>query len=382
MVPHHYFPVDALPYGVGVIPQHGLPVPNSTTGPAPFLPAGMPPSTLYNAPNAYRMMARAPTGTPVSHRTRDDCGTEDSTSTASPCAALPRENICHTACTPNGRLQLANILRSRDAEQNRVIFEEIMQQFQTVALDLNGSFVVRALLDVADDAQLETVITHLEDSRFLFSLACSSPHSRRILQSLFERHGSAPLGGVVEALTHYVRAASFSQQGCIAVMRVIEYANDAYVLSLLNVLIPHFVPLTFDAYGNYVIQSIVQKYTRDITMAQILQQSFDGHWMAMSCNKFASNVMEKILVGVHLSTRKSIVQELCFIPHNLRTLMHDSYGNFVLQTIIDTCHSGFEYRRLAERIRPHLAASPYGHRIESRLRSKRLMANGTSTTMI
>lgn len=77
---------------------------------------------------------------------------------------------------------------------------------------------------------------------------------------------------------------------------------------------------------NYVVQHLLGMNFPEAT-AEIMRQ-FRGRFVSLSCNKFASNVVEKFLVlsGENIST--VIILELL---QNASMLFLDPYGNFVIQ---------------------------------------------------
>lgn len=88
-----------------------------------------------------------------------------------------------------------------------------------------------------------------------------------------------------------------------------------------------FILLT---YRNYVVQHLLgmkmQKVTKD------LLRRFQGRFVSLSCNKYASNVVEKLLQsGEEVSA--AIIIELLRSP-NASMLLVDPFGNFVIQNAL------------------------------------------------
>jgi len=262
-------------------------------------------------------------------------------------------------------------LRLQQADKVEAVLAEIVgANFLTVVTDQNGCHVVRTMVEVLSEIQAATFIQSLNSDSIL-ALATATQHSRKILQVLCERfRNSHLLQPVVDAISTHSISLSTTQQGCIAVMRVVENATDAQKKQILLSVHHTLAALTMDPYGNYVVQTLIQNLPRDVA-SDIIDKAFEGHLVVMSCNKFASNVMEKIIQSAAPPTRKMILDELCYDAGNLQAIVVDGFGNFVLQAIIDTCPSGVEFRKLCERIRPMLASSAYGHKIDAKLRSKR-----------
>jgi hypothetical protein len=76
--------------------------------------------------------------------------------------------------------------------------------------------------------------------------------------------------------------------------------------------------------------------------------------------------------------RAELIDELFEDADALNALVQDGFGNFVIQSVIDSCTAQAEFKRVTEKLRPLLHSSPYGHKIESKMRNKKFNANGTS----
>lgn len=283
--------------------------------------------------------------------------------------AQARGSLASTACTPRGRHLLVGALRQQHTDKIAAIFDELAPHIASIIIDPNGGHVVRTLVEFLDEAQIATLVEYLTPEVVL-TIATSSQNTRRVLQTLFERHRSVALQPVIDVIATHAIALATTQQGCIAVMRCLEHALEPQRMQVLQALTPQLAALTMDPYGNYVVQAVLQYFTRE-TACEVLEKAFAGHWINLSCNKFASNVMEKFIQAAPPVTRKTILDELVYESEVLGAIMHDGFGNFVLQQIIDTCTTGPEYRKLTEKIRPLLGSSPFGHKIEAKLKSKR-----------
>lgn len=283
--------------------------------------------------------------------------------------AQARGSLAAAACTPRGRHMLVGALRQQHTDKIQAIFEELAPNVGAVVMDAQGGHVVRTMIEFLNEAQVAALVDFLTPELVL-TIATSSQNTRRVLQTLFERHRTPVLQPVVDVIATHAIALSTTQQGCIAVMRCMEHSPDLHKAQVLQALQPQLAALTMDPYGNYVVQAVLQYFPCDVA-CEVLEKAFAGHWVALSCNKFASNVMEKFIQASPPMTRKTILDELVFTAEALGTLMQDGFGNFVLQQIIDTCTTGTEYRKMAEKVRPLLAVSPFGHKIEAKLKSKR-----------
>jgi hypothetical protein len=111
------------------------------------------------------------------------------------------------------------------------------------------------------------------------------------------------------------------------------------------------VQLAQDQYGNYVIQHVVEQ-GRPHERNQVFERLFP-HIVVLSQNKFASNVVEKMLLHCEIEQRAAIVEEFLRQPPGavaapnlsddanardqtpLEQMMQDQYGNYVVQKTLE-----------------------------------------------
>jgi len=279
-------------------------------------------------------------------------------------------SIVATACTPRGRSLLQSVMRLQHSDKVQTIFDEIVAEASVVMLDPNGCHVVRSIIEMLDEEQVRRLVLAMNEMTIL-NVATTSQYTRRILQSLFEKHKAENLTSIVDVLAAHALALATTQQGCIALMRVIERCSADQKEKLLASLNPALLDLATDPFGNYVVQSVLEHYKNDCVPAAL-----KGHLLKLASNKFASNVMEKAFRFSSVEVRSELISELFDDSEALGVLVQDGFGNFVIQSVIDSCPNQTEFRRISETLRPLLHASPYGHKIESKLRNKKFNANG------
>jgi hypothetical protein len=280
-----------------------------------------------------------------------------------------RGSLAAAACSQRGRHALVAIIRLQQPEHADALLAELVPAWGALVADMNGCHVARTIVECLPSARIAELCAALPRD-VVMTMCAASQYSRRVLQSMFENHRADALHAVVEHIVSGAVALSTTQQGCISVMRVFEFAMPVQRQQLMAVLAPHLAALAMDPYGNYVVQTISQSLAVEDACAT-LEMSFAGSWVPLSCNKFASNVVEKLIRIATPAVRRTIVEELCGNQANLAVIIVDGFGNFVLQALIDSCTNPHEFRRISDRVRPMLASSPYGHKIEGKLKMKR-----------
>lgn len=106
-----------------------------------------------------------------------------------------------------------------------------------------------------------------------------------------------------------VKELSCHPYGCRVLQRILEYCPEPNRSKALNEIAKCHRVLLDDQYGNYVIQHILQ-YGRDSDRDSILDIVVSNGVLLLSRQKFASNVVEKLLKYGSPTQRLAVVREM------------------------------------------------------------------------
>jgi len=124
-----------------------------------------------------------------------------------------------------------------------------------------------------------------------------------------------------------------------------------------------------DQYGNYVIQHVLQ-FGRQSDRDSILQIVVNNGLLTLSKQKFASNVVEKLLKFGSAQHRRAIVKEMLKVVDEtgiikpagsdggtsvVLLMVRDAYANYVVQTTLDVVPESEEKKLLLEELNAHSA---------------------------
>merc|ERR1712216_1096625 len=126
--------------------------------------------------------------------------------------------------------------------------------------------------------------------------------------------------------------------GCRVAQRLFERVPVQLLENLYNELFPNFTELAQDQFGNYVLQHVAEfgapphrARAVDIICANLA---------TMSCHKFASNVVEKVLTFGNSANHQRILDTALAADATdvapVLKMMKDRYGNYVVQKLLDT----------------------------------------------
>ncbi|KAL0439026.1 UNVERIFIED_CONTAM: Pumilio12 [Sesamum latifolium] len=122
-----------------------------------------------------------------------------------------------------------------------------------------------------------------------------------------------------------------NKSGCCVLQSCVENSLGEVREQLINEIIENAVGLAQDPYGNYVVQHLLGMRIPEVT-TDLLKQ-FKGCFAPLSCNKYASNVVEKFLLESGENNSETIITELLKSRSAPRLLL-DPFGNFVIQSAL------------------------------------------------
>lgn len=157
---------------------------------------------------------------------------------------------------------------------------------------------------------------------------------------------------------------ALSKRGCPALMRAYTRMSEDERAVLDAALFPHMAWLTCDERANYLVQEVVQRLPAAAAEAAVVA-CMGGHLAALAADKHGSNVVQAALracrgsAAVRELAAAELVRDVCV----LRDLVRDPYGNFVLQTLLETACTLGELEALAAPVRRVVVGSPFATNI-------------------
>ncbi|KAJ9466928.1 Pumilio-like protein 2 [Diplonema papillatum] len=184
---------------------------------------------------------------------------------------------------------------------------------------------------------------------------------------------------IINAFLGQIATLATHAYGCRVIQKILEYCKlhpqsvlAAQCRPVMDEIIGLVNHLIRNQYGNYVLQHVMA--TGDPNCTSQIVAALQSRFFALSTDKFASNVVEKMFEYAPPSARSQIIESLISSStpdgqSHLLALMKDQYANYVAQKIIDFANPS-EQARIADHIRPHFGAFrklSYGKHILSRI---------------
>jgi len=227
-------------------------------------------------------------------------------------------------------------------EQRRILAEQLVGQVLKLSLHMYGCRVVQKAFDSVPIDQQVLLIGELKGH----VLECiEDQHGNHVIQKCIERLPTDRIGFIVDSFKGSVGGATNMSRmakhcyGCRVIQRLIEYCSAAQIADLLDETLACCMELATDQYGNYVVQHVMEHSSRPGDR-QTLMAIVRNHILALSCHKYASNVIEKALSCGTSEERALLIQALVGDPGAgeaqppLLTMMRDRFGNYIVQKSI------------------------------------------------
>eukprot|EP00588_Corethron_pennatum_P010373 CAMPEP_0194264986 /NCGR_PEP_ID=MMETSP0169-20130528/341_1 /TAXON_ID=218684 /ORGANISM="Corethron pennatum, Strain L29A3" /LENGTH=841 /DNA_ID=CAMNT_0039005351 /DNA_START=305 /DNA_END=2830 /DNA_ORIENTATION=+ len=273
--------------------------------------------------------------------------------------------LADTMTDPFGNYLFQKVLEKITRDERLTLVQAVSSRLVNASLNLHGTRSVQKVVEVCsdDDAQSECIAMALAQAAARLCIDSNGNHVvQRVLQKLSHCHASF----VFEAVATAVGDVARHRHGCCVIQRCLDSPVSPARSNLVAKIVENALDLMQDAYGNYVVQYVLDVCSEEEATA--VCESVIGKVSLLAVQKFSSNVIEKCLEKSNDRIQELYLQEISK-PENVRSLMGDPFGNYVIQRgIAVATHS--QSVRLVEVMRPHLAGmrnTAGGRRIISKI---------------
>ncbi|KAL5206773.1 hypothetical protein ABZP36_034982 [Zizania latifolia] len=294
-------------------------------------------------------------------------------------------------------------------EEIFVVFKEILPHVVELVTDVFGNYVVQKMIELGAPFQRREITACF--LRSALSLSCQlygcrvvqraveygdldqkiliakelnndimkcihDPNANHVVQKCIEHIPPQFIHFFLEGMYGHVVELSVHPYGCRVIQRILEYFDDPSIQDIfLEEVIDEVCYLSKDQYANYVVQHILQHGKARMRSAVI--KRFAGRVMAMSKQKFSSNVIEKCLIFGSYDDKQMVINEVLSTndlitsgeTDALQDMVNDQYANYVVQKVIETCDE-WQRKLIIGRLRAHhsqLHNCTYAKHVVSRL---------------
>ena len=185
---------------------------------------------------------------------------------------------------------------------------------------------------------------------------CIDSHGNHAIQRILLKLPYRYTQFIFDAVAVSVEDVARHRHGCCVIQRCLDSRHSASRTNLVARIVDKSLELMQDAYGNYVVQYVLDVCGDDEVHA--ICESVVGRVCPLAVQKFSSNVMEKCLERCTDRVREEYLNELND-SDRIRELMMDPFGNYVVQRALSVSTHA-QAIRLVETMKPHLSAQSGG----------------------
>ncbi|GLT70949.1 hypothetical protein SLA2020_429950 [Shorea laevis] len=280
-------------------------------------------------------------------------------------------HVVELMVNPFGNYLMQKLLDVCNEEQRKQILLMVTEepgQLVRISLNTHGTRVVQKLIETLKTRhEISLVITALEPG---FLSLIKDLNGNHVVQRCLQCLGIEDNKFIFVAAAKYCVDIATHRHGCCVLQRCISHSIGEHQEKLIAEISANGLLLAQDAYGNYVVQFILE--LRIPSATSTLTSQFEGNYVHLSTQKFSSHVVEKCLDVLNYESRSRIIRELLSVSH-FEQLLQDPHANYVVQTAL-RISEGPVHNLLVEAIESHKGISrnsPYSKRICSQKFSKK-----------
>jgi len=272
-------------------------------------------------------------------------------------------------------------LTSATNDQLWSTFNHLQSHFVTISQDVFGNYVAQKYLELGSDKLRGAILENLETSipslslgmygcRVVQKLLECGTHEHKLLVAkqftgsiikfVYDQNGNHvvqkivqylnpnEIGFVVNEISGYTYNLAIHPYGSRVIQRLLGKVSRCVARPLLDEIKKHTVALSKNQYGNYIIQWIIKhcvKERREVIVKLI------GRVSELSREKCASNVIEQAIKRSTMAQISELAEELLKDETSqtekcskLALLVNDQFGNYVIQTLLDSSSGAFRQR--------------------------------------
>jgi len=269
---------------------------------------------------------------------------------------------------PFGNYLFQKILEKITAEERIILVKSVSARLVNASLNLHGTRSVQKVVELcavdeansiaeqscAKNAPAETAAEIL--SRALAPAAarlCIDSHGNHVIQRILLKLPYRYSHFVFNAVATSVGDVARHRHGCCVIQRCLDSSPSAARSNLVLKIVEKSLELMQDAYGNYVVQYVLDVCSDEDVHA--VCESVVGKVNLLAIQKFSSNVMEKCLDRCTDRVREVYLTELSD-SERIRELMMDPFGNYVIQRALAVATHA-QAVLLVDAMKPHLTSS-------------------------
>jgi hypothetical protein len=227
--------------------------------------------------------------------------------------------------SPESCSEVIERLEGCDRSERHELVQWLKKHLKKLAVSKHGCRVAQKTLEVATGSDRDEVIAELADH---VQELYESPHGNHVLSRAIEVLPAGKTTFVIEALQGKGLAVSKHRFGCRIICRLIEHAGEAQIKGLMAEILENIESLAKQAYGNFVVQSILEHSAsyRHNAVARLL-----AIFPSLCMDRSGSLVAQRILDYCDDNTKQLAIE--CLNKENVIEVACSRYGCYVIEQL-------------------------------------------------
>lgn len=269
-------------------------------------------------------------------------------------------HIVELMVDPFGNYLIQKLFEKLDNETRLKLIKNASSKFIPISLDSHGTRALQKLIEcVTTKEEISIIIESLKNDVVNLSRDLNGNH---VIQKCLQRFSTIDNQFIFDVAYENCLQIAIHRHGCCVLQRCLDFGSPEQVKNLSLVISKYSLELSNDAFGNYVVQYVLNK--EDETVTKIIINSIKANVIDLSLHKFGSNVIEKCL-KINKTSKLLIDEILNNHSNELIKLLNDPFGNYVIQTCLGCCESDqfIKISTLLKPLLPQVKNTPHGKRL-------------------
>ena len=273
---------------------------------------------------------------------------------------------------------LQQLINSDKYFSNEIFFPFIKNQYsqndlKDLICDQFGNYLFQSLIETLNPLNLSEFLNMINNDLYQISI---NNYGTRVIQKLIsviknndsflskfieilnpivlnllrESHGNHIIQKYLEEIKNYEHKLfiiniiennfvniSTHKYGCCTIQKFLSESIDCKEkLHNFKLIKKNLYQIIYNQYGSYIFQYIIEK--EDIKMKIEILNQLLPQLMKICKTKYSSNVIEKCLEFSFSEIHSLILNKICENNNNIKELVFDSYGNYIIQKALFVCN--------------------------------------------
>ena len=239
-----------------------------------------------------------------------------------------------------------HIINYLNLEEISMLFSYILKNFATFSSNVQSFLLIDKIISLYNSniSSNNNVKININENIYSFLLSFfnkripSLIHCNNYISTIINlviKFGSPKNDFIYTEITNEFKIYAYNRQGCILIQKLFPIGNTIQQQKLLGIIFDQCNELIVDKYGHYLFKYLLyqeengEKYYNDIYNKII------NDVKRYINNKYSSVVIERLLDTSNLVIKNNIINKICSNENDVVELAYHSYGNYVLQKIIN-----------------------------------------------